>query len=252
MKTIAISIQKGGTGKTTSALCLAYGLTERGKKVLLIDGDPQSNATAATVGVVDGKNLYDVLQGNARGIKDTLKTVRLGLDVTSVGLSATDADFTLTQLGREYLLRDALKDIRRDYDYCIIDTPPSLGILTMNALTAADSVLIPCELDNFALQGLVQLSGFIRNIQRYSNAKLKVLGLIITKYNQRAQLSKALMPVLSQVTESLHIPVICDIPASADLAKSRTVRASIYEYAPKSRAAVHYEELTDYIIQKEG
>lgn len=250
MKIIAVAIQKGGTGKSTSSLNIAYGLHDRGKRVLLIDGDPQSNATAATGAdaTAEETNLYDVMKGNGR-IVDALQTVKMGLDLLSVGLAASAADFELTALGREYLLRDALNEINGNYDFCVIDTAPSLGILTMNALTAADTLLIPCELDMFAIQGLTQLSGFIENIRKYSNPRLKVAGLVITKYDTRAQLSKALLPVLSEVSERLEIPVIQDIPKSADLAKARTLHNSIYEFAPKSRAGLHYSQLVDYLME---
>ena len=165
MKTIVFSNQKGGVAKTTSALNTAAALIRQGRRVLAVDLDPQGNLTFATgykEKFTDVFNLVDAFTGEAD--QDECMRHINGLDLFSIGLRATAADMMFTQVGREYMLKDVLDEYQEDYDFCIIDTAPSLNILTVNALTAADYVIIPFTVDTFALQGMVQLQGFIENV----------------------------------------------------------------------------------------
>ena len=167
MKTVVFTNQKGGVGKTTSAYALATGLHNKGYTVLIVDADPQANATY-TAGIDEYTTLYDVFRGKYSPA-DAIRTVQNGLDIMSVGLQATAADMELAgRTAREYLLKNALQGLQ--YDFCIIDTAPTLGLLTLNALTAADVLIIPMIAEIYSLQGAEQLQDFISTVQKYTNS----------------------------------------------------------------------------------
>lgn len=195
MITIAVMMQKGGVGKTTTAQALAAGLHARGHTVLIVDLDPQQNLTFAE-GVdpysEDMITLYDVLQGGA-SITDAVQSVMIGLDIITGGLALASADMQFSgAIGREQLLKKQLVKVRGSYDYCLIDCPPSLGLLSMCAAVAADTVLIPMTVDILALQGLSHLYNFLQSIQAYYNPELTISGILLTLYNDKAVTTKAL------------------------------------------------------------
>lgn len=202
MKKIVLACQKGGVAKSTTAYTMAAGLYNDGYKVLMIDTDPQANLSfTAGLDVASVKNsLYDVFKGTIP-IDEAINNSRIGFDIVTGGLNMVSADMEFTQTGREYMLKESINNIESEYDYCIIDTAPHMGILTINALTAADSVIIPITADIYALMGLTQLKGIIDSVKRYSNHNLRISGLLLTKY-KGTNANKAMMTQAEHIADS--------------------------------------------------
>lgn len=192
---ISISNQKGGVGKTTTAINLVYALSVLGKKVLLIDFDPQANSSSGLGIRVDGKDsVYSVIsrQADARDKIISLPYERFYLLPASQDLSGAQVEL-VDDKNRHNILKEALSEIRFDYDYIFIDTPPSLGILTLNALCAADSVLVPIQCEYFALEGISQLLSTIKQVKEKYNATLSLKGVVLTMFDSRVKLSQEVM-----------------------------------------------------------
>lgn len=249
MKTIAFCNQKGGVGKTTSALALASGLGKKGLRVLLLDLDPQCNASLASgldILSEEGR-LYDVFRGDS-GVKDVIQKTKW-YDIVTGGLALAAADMEFTQTGREYMLREALDDVSKDYDYCIIDTAPSLGIITVNALTASERVIIPMTPDLFSLQGLSQLNLLISRVKKYSNKDLETEGLLITLYDTTTNISKALKEQIENAAVTLGTKVFTQpIRKSVAVRESQLMRTDIFTEAPKANAAKDYEIFIEEVL----
>lgn len=251
MQVIAVTNQKGGVGKSTTALSLAFGLYNRGYKVLMLDTDPQSN-TSFTMGIdlLNALTLYDVLKGE-KIVQEVIFPVKMGLDIIPGNLSLALADIEITRPGREFVLKEMLESIKENYDYCVIDTPPSLGILTMNALTACESVVIPVQADVYSLQGTSQLSQTIQTVKRYCNPGLSIAGILITRYNGRAVLSKDITVMLEDIAQTLNTKVFeTKIRECISIKEAQAQQTDIFEYAPKSNAAKDYNKLIDEILNE--
>lgn len=251
MRTIVLANQKGGCCKTTTASTLAHGLYQRGYTVLCVDLDPQSNLTFGFGGDVMGTvSLYDVFRGQA-STGDILQHIRIsGLDLITGGLNLSAADMEFTQTGREYMLRECLEDMQDDYDYCIIDTAPTLGILTVNALTAADMVIIPLTPDAFAIQGLGQLNLLIERVRKYSNRNLQIAGLLVTKYDDRTNITKSLMERIHSSAGKLGTRVFKQpIRKSVAVREVQLFQSDIFSEAPKSNAAKDYNSFMDELLE---
>lgn len=249
MKTVVFSNQKGGVGKTTSAAALAAGLTNRGYKVIAVDLDPQCNfclSSGVDMLTVD-RTLYDVFKGDAQ-VNDVI-VPGLGYAIIPGGLALAAADMEFTQTGREYMLSEALDGISERFDFAVIDTPPTLGILTTNALTAADGVIIPLTADVYALQGLNQLNGLIRNVKKYSNKGLQIYGLLLTKYNDRQNVSKALRDQVEAAAIQLETKVYkTAIRESVAVREAQLLHSDFLKEAPSAKAAIDYEAfITEFI-----
>ena len=192
-KIIAIANQKGGVGKTTTSMNLAAGLAYVGKRVMLVDFDPQGNATHGIGANRAGftKSVYDVLMSDttADEAKVTLQMPPLDVLPSTIDLSGADVDMASYEIGREQLLKKKLDAVRDNYDYIIIDCPPALGLLNTNALTAADTVMIPVQCEYFALEGLTQLLSTIRLVQKLWNPRLSIEGVLLTMFDVRTKLS---------------------------------------------------------------
>ncbi len=251
-KIIAIANQKGGVGKTTTAMNLAAGLAYVGKRVLLVDFDPQGNAThgigANKVGF--DKSVYDVLM-NGASVEESAVTLSMPpLDVlaSTIDLSGADIDMANYEVGRERLLKNKLEPVRNKYDYIIIDCPPALGLLNTNALTAADSVMIPVQCEYFALEGLTQLLSTIRLVQKLWNPRLSIEGVLLTMFDVRTKLS---VEVQQEVRKYFKEKVYrCYIPRNVRLSEAPSREETIFEYDTRSEGAKAYAQLVKEVITK--
>ena len=249
-KIIAIANQKGGVGKTTTSINVAAGLAYLNKKVLLIDLDPQGNATQGigySIGV-DDKTIYDCLLDGV-DVSECIKHLSgptLDLLPSNVELSGAEIELSRIENNKEKVLSNTLFSIRDNYDFIIIDCPPSLGLLNTNALTAADSVLIPIQCEFFALEGVTQLLQTIRIIQKVSNPDLKIEGVLLTMYNATTSLSSEVsQEVRKHFKEKAYKTYI---PVNIKLAEAPSYGKCIYNYDINSKGAKAYAALTKEIV----
>ena len=253
MKIITLSNQKGGVAKTTTTEALASGLVHRGYMVLAVDLDPQCNlslSSGADILNMD-QTLYDVFKRSA-DLYELIQKTDLGYDLITGGLTLAGADMDFTQTGREFMLREALDSVRADFDFCIIDTPPTLGILTVNALTASDTVVIPLTADLYSIQGLSQLNLLIQRVRKYSNKDLMIEGLLITRHDERTNVSKALLDQIKQAAEKLGTKVFSHpIRNSVAVRESQVMRSDLFTEAPKANATVDYQTFINELLKGE-
>jgi len=251
METIAIINQKGGVGKSTTASAISGGLGYQ-SHVLCVDLDPQCNLSylmGANISGLTQASALDVLQGNASAA-DAIQHTDQG-DIIAASPALSGADIVLTATGKEYRLREALEAIAGEYDYCIIDTPPALGILTINALTACNGCIIPAQADFLSLQGIGQLHGTIETVKKYCNSGLKVYGIVLTRYSARAVISREVSAMMEETASSLHTKLYkTRIRECTAIKEAQAMRQPIYAYAPRSNASADYMALVEEI--KEG
>lgn len=247
---ISVVNQKGGVGKTTTAVNLGAYLAYLGKFVLLIDLDPQSNATSG-LGVERkdlSRGIYEVIAGQASFKEITLPTKHQGYKLAPSTINLAGASVELVNAERrEYRLADALLEVRNDYDFILIDCPPSLGLLTINGLVAADHVLIPIQAEYYALEGLGQLLDTINLVKENVKPDLQILGAVVTMFDSRLKLSSDILGELYKYFNNRIFRSV--VPRSVRLTEAPSHGMTILQYDPVSRGATAYERLAQEILQ---
>lgn len=252
METIAIVNRKGGAGKTVTAWTLGAGLMKKRKKVLFVDLDSQQNLSYDIVADTDGLTAIDVLTGEAAA-EDVIQHTQNG-DIIPAGATLAGADILLTDNGKEYRLKEALKTLTGQYDYVIIDTPPALGTVTTNALTAANAVIIPAQAEIHSLQGIGLLADTIAAIRNHTNNKsLYIDGILLTRYTARAVLSRDMRDSLANVARALHTRLYSEpIRECIAVKEAEAQQTDIFSYAPKSNAAKDYNSFLREFMKGRG
>jgi chromosome partitioning protein len=250
-RVLAVANQKGGVGKTTTVVNLGAYLAEAGRRVLVVDGDAQGNATT---GLGVDKNdvavsTYDVLLGEASIVDAVVATAVENLHLVPATVDLAGAEIELVSLERrEFRLREALQPMRGRYDYILLDTPPSLGLLTLNALVAADGVIVPIQCEYYALEGLSQLMGTVRRVQEGLNPALVVEGVVLTMFDARTNLS---IQVADEVKRYFRGQVYqAVIPRNVRLSEAPSHGRPISRYDPRSRGAELYRELAKEVLRR--
>lgn len=250
---IAVANQKGGVGKTTTTVNLGACLANAGKHVLIVDADAQGNATSG-VGIDKPrveKDIYDVLVDEEPITSAILHTDHEGLDIVPATIQLAGAEIELTsQMAREMRLKLGLQPIRADYDYILVDCPPSLGQLAINAFTAADTILIPVQSEYYALEGLSQLLNTVKLVQKHFNPDLAIEGVLLTMFDARTKLgNQVITEVRSHFGDKVYHTVI---PRLTRLAEAPSYGQPIVDFDPKSRAAEVYEDLAREVLATHG
>ena len=248
-RVIAVANQKGGVGKTTTSVNLSTIIAKRGKKVLLIDADPQGNATSGLGIEKDLENsLYDVLV-NEVDIKQTLQDTcvkTLKLCPSNMDLAGAEVEL-VSQMSREFRMKEKIDPIKDEYDYIIIDCPPSLGLITLNSFTAADSVLIPVQCEYYALEGLGQLLNTINLVKKHLNKGLEIEGAVLTMYDMRTNLSNQVVKEVKRYFDDKVYKTV--IPRNIKLSEAPSFGMPIGLYDPKSKGARAYEKLAKEVMK---
>ena len=250
-KIIAIANQKGGVGKTTTSINLAASLGVLEKKVLLIDADPQANATSGIGIDVESVEIgtYQLLEHSNTAKEAIVKTQSPNLDIIPAHIDLVAIEIELVDKdAREYMLKKALQEIKNEYDYIIIDCAPSLGLLTLNALTASEAVIIPIQCEYFALEGLGKLLNTIKSVQKIHNPELDIEGLLLTMYDSRLRLSNQVVEEVQKHFNDMVFQTI--IQRNVRLSEAPSYGESIINYDAGSKGADNYLSLAKEIINK--
>ena len=248
---LTLANQKGGVGKTTTAVNLAAFLGKKKKKVLVLDLDPQGNATSG-LGIDKGEletTIYDVLV-NDEPIADTIwesSADNVSICPTNINLAGAEIEL-VNVMSRENVLKEALKPVKEDYDYIIIDCPPSLSILTINALTASDGIIIPIQGEYYALEGLTQLIDTINIVKKKLNKNLSILGVVLTMFDRRTQLTRQVQEEVDNYFGDKVFNTV--IPRNVRLAEAPSHGVAILDYDKSSKGAKAYEALASEVIKR--
>lgn len=248
MNIIAIANRRGGAGKTATAHALGAGLQQRGYAALLIDLDSQTNLTYDTGSKAGLYSSMDLLTGSASA--DQAITHAQGIDIIPGSPALAAADLVITSTGKEYRLKESLETISGKYDFIIIDTPPALGTITTNALTAADAAIIPAQAEIHSLQGIGLLNETIAAVRKYTNPKLAIDGILLTRYTARAVISKDMRDNLESVARTLQTRLYkTPIRECISVKEAQAQQQDIFTYAPKSNAAKDYAAFIDEFLE---
>ena len=252
MKIISVANVKGGVGKTTTAAVLSAGLTAKGYKVLMIDSDPQTNLTMCFMSEPsDGTpSLYHVYAENKT--LDEIKTpIKPNLDLVIGDFELCNADMQFLKAGRLKMLRKAFKDLKSNYDFVIIDTPPNLGILSLNAFLVNDYIIVPMAADSFSLKGVRLLKQTLDEMKEETEKNISVIGLLLTKYTNRTNVSKLLEKSVNSAAELLHTKVFDSrIRQATILQESQIAKIDLLEYAPKAPITADYQAFIEELLNR--
>ena len=247
MEVLAFISQKGGVAKTTSAHAIGAGFAQRGYRVLFVDLDAQGSLTSIVGASAEGLTILDVLQRKCKPQAAIQRASGYDIIAASEGLAA---EGILTATGKEYRLREALQGLSGAYDYAILDCPPSLGILSINALTAADSAIILAQADTLSLQAVRQLEGTLEVVRQYTNKSLGIRGILITRYSGRAILSREAVEMLEAQASAMGTKVFSTrIRENISIKEAQAMRQDIFSYAPRSNGAKDYTALIAEILE---
>ncbi len=249
-KIVSVANQKGGVGKTTTAVNLSTILAKKGKKVLLMDADPQGNATSG-LGIDKDVNfsIYDVLVNDVEIENTLIQTKVKNLDVCPSNINLAGAEVELvSMMSREHRLKEKTNSQKDNYDYIIIDCPPSLGLITLNAFTASDSVLIPVQCEYYALEGLGQLINTINLVKKHLNKDLSIEGALLTMFDIRTNLSNQVVKEVNKYFENKVYKTV--IPRNVKLSEAPSYGMPISVYDPKSKGAKSYDKFVKEFIKK--
>lgn len=249
MEIVAVVNRKGGIGKTATAQALGAGLIRKGHSVLFLDLDSQTNLSFSLGAKTNGLTSMDIMTGKGK-IQNAIQNTPQG-DIIAGSETLAGADMTIDGKGKEYHLKKALEGIAGIYDYVVIDTPAALGTLTINALTAAASAVIPVQADIYSLQGIGQLNKAIEAVKKHSNHDLYIRGILITRYNGRAVLSKDMQANLQDAAKQLNTKLYSTpIRECIAIKEAQACQQDIFSYAPNSNAAKDYEVFVNEFLGK--
>ena len=246
---VAITAQKGGVGKTTLAATMAAALTLKGKKVLLVDLDQQGSLSFVTGADTNGKTTLGLLTRENKAA-DIIQKLPVA-DIIPANKSLVSAEATLRETGGEYRLREGLEPVRAEYDYIILDCPPALNSLTINALTAADEVIIPTQADVLSIQGIAQLYESYKLVKKYTNRGLHIAGVLLTRHSGRAVIKRDLEAALrDKIAGMIKTKVYqTTIREGVAINEAQYLQQSIFQYAPRSKVAADYEAFVNEFLQ---
>lgn len=249
---IAVANQKGGVGKTTTALNISAALAFMGKNILLVDTDPQAHSTISCIPNPSqySKSFYDVLVDSKEKIRDIIaKSTIPGLEVAISKISMAKLEPSLLgEIDGHYRMRDSLEPVKKNYEFIIIDTPPTLGLITLNALVAADKILIPIQSSYLSLEGTDDLLETIDKVKKVANPNLHILGVLITLHDKRTNISKDVVNRIKKVFGNLVFKTI--VSKSVKLEESPAYKESIFTFAPNSVGAIQYKKIAEEIIRR--
>ena len=247
---VAVANQKGGVGKTTTAQALAAGLAEKGYKVLGIDLDPQGNfSTACGAENYNVLTVYEVMKRGAN-VREAIQRRKGGYDVVPANIMLAGAEQELSQTGKEHRLKEAVAPVAGEYDFIVIDTPPSLGVLTVNAFTCATDILIPTTAGIFATVGISQLNETVTSVQKYCNPAVKIRGILFTRFNPRANISRQIKELAEQLSEYISAPIYKTyIRSAVAVEEAQANHADIFDYAGKSTVAEDYRAFIEEFLK---
>ena len=247
---VAVANQKGGVGKTTTAQALAAGLAERKYRVLGIDLDPQGNfSTACGAENYNVLTVYEVMKRGA-DMREAIQHMKGGYDVVPANIMLAGAEQELSQTGKEHRLKEAVSVVAGEDDFIVIDTPPSLGVLTVNAFTCATDILIPTTAGIFATAGISQLNETVSSVQKYCNPGVKIRGILFTRFNPRANISRQIKELTEQLSEYISAPIYQTyIRAGVVVEEAQANKADIFNYAGKSTVAEDYRTFIEEFLK---
>lgn len=250
MQIIAVANQKGGVGKTTTSQALCAGLADKGYQVLGIDLDPQGNfSTACGADNYNVSTIYELMKGEA-STEETIQHIKSGFDMLASNIMLAGAEQELSHTGKEHRLKEVVTPVVANYDFIVIDTPPSLGILTVNAFTCATDILIPTTAGIFATTGISQLNSTVKSVQKYCNPKVKIRGILFTRFNPRVNISKHIKELTEQLSEYISAKIYkTTIRSSVAVEEAQANKTDIFDYAEKSTVSEDYKAFIEEFLK---